>query len=76
VLTLIGIRAKRAGDGSEDRLARLVDRVSPDLFVVILILVAGCLQVAGIDGLYLAALPSALSMTGGVVNAWLFLTRS
>jgi hypothetical protein len=60
----------------EDRLARLVDKVSPNLVVLVLILVAGCLQLAGDDGLYWVAASSVLSLVGGVINAWLFLTRS
>jgi hypothetical protein len=76
VLTLIGRGKKPVGEGSEDRLARLVDRVSPNLVVLVLILVAGCLQLAGDDGLYWIAASSVLSLVGGVINAWLFLTRS
>jgi len=64
------------GDSLEDRLARLLDRASPNLVVLLLTLIAGCLQLAGIDGLYLAAGSSVLALVGGVVNAWLFLTRS
>ena len=76
VLTLIGRGKKPVGEGSEDRLARLLDRASPNLVVLILLLVAGCLELAGDDGLYWVALSSVLSLVGGVINAWLFLTRS
>jgi hypothetical protein len=75
-LTLIGRHSKSTGDGSADRLALLVDRVSPNLIVVLFVLVAGCLQLVGDDGLYWAAASSAVSLTGGVINAWLFLTRT
>ena len=61
--------------GAEDRLARLVDAVSPNLFTVLLITVAGCLQLAGDNGLYWLAAAIVLSLISGVVNAWLFLTR-
>jgi hypothetical protein len=64
-----------AEEGAEDRLARLVDRASPNLAVIGFILVAGCLELAGVDGLYWVALSSVLALVGGVVNAWLFLTR-
>jgi hypothetical protein len=79
--TLVRIaRAKRGnqptGDGLEDRLARLLDRASPNLIVLVFTLAGGCLELAGIDGLYLAAASSVLALIGGVVNAWLFLTRS
>ncbi|HUN30669.1 MAG TPA: hypothetical protein VMU95_01515 [Trebonia sp.] len=83
VAALIMIRIARAkhgnkpeGDSLEDRLARLLDRASPNLLVLLLTLVGGCLQLGGIDGLYLAAASSVLALVGGVVNAWLFLTRS
>lgn len=75
-MVLIGRGKRPAGDGVEDRLALLLDKASPNLVVVILALVAGCLQLAGDDGLYWAAGSSVLSLVGGVVNAWLFLTRS
>ena len=40
-----------------------------------LITVAGCLQLAGDNGLYWLAAAIVLSLISGVVNAWLFLTR-
>jgi len=76
VLVLIGRGKKPVGDGSEDRLARIIDKASPNLIVELLILVAGCVQLAGDDGLYWLAASSVLSLIGGVANAWLFLTRS
>jgi hypothetical protein len=76
VLLLIGRGKKPGGDASEDRLARLVDQVSPNHISVLLILVAGCLQLVGDDGLYWVAASSVLSLVSGVLNAWLFLTRS
>lgn len=75
-MVIIGRGKKPTGPGSEDRLARLLDRVSPNLVVVLLALVGGCLQLAGEDGLYWVAAASTMSLVGGVVNAWLFLTRS
>jgi hypothetical protein len=76
-LLLIGSEKKPVGDDDkEDRLARLLDKASPNLIVVVLTLVAGCLQLAGDDGLYWVAASSVVSLVGGVVNAWLFLTRS
>jgi hypothetical protein len=75
-MTLIGRGKAPTGDESEDRLARLVDRASPNLAVLVFVLVAGSLQLAGDDGLYWAAAASAISLIGGVTNAWLFLTRS
>jgi hypothetical protein len=63
------------GDDSEARLARLLDTVSPNLITMLLIVVGGCLQLAGDDGLYWLAAAAVLCLVGGVVNAWLFLTR-
>jgi hypothetical protein len=42
---------------------------------VLLIIVAGCLQLAGDNGLYWLAAAVVLALISGVVNAWLFLTR-
>ncbi len=75
-LLLIGRGNKPAGDDSPDPLAQLLDKASPNLVVVLLIVVAGCLQLAGDDGLYWVAASSVVSLVGGVANAWLFLTRS
>jgi hypothetical protein len=69
------ITGSSAGDDSEARLAQLIDRASPNLLVLLLILVAGGLELAGDDGLYWAAASSAVSLVGGVINAWLFLVR-
>lgn len=82
ILTLIGLggrddaRRQDADEtGAADRLARLVDMVSPNLFTMLLIVVAGCLQIAGDNGLYWLAAAEVLALGGGVINAWLFLTR-
>ena len=60
---------------AEDQLYRLLDTVSPNLFSMLCIIIAGCLQLAGGDGLYWLAAAVVLALGGGVVNAWLFLTR-
>ena len=64
-----------AGEGPEDRLARLLDRVSPNLVAMVSIAVAGSLEIAGDNGLYWLAAAVVLALGGGVINAWLFLTR-
>ena len=74
-LTAIGRGKEPVGADSEAALARLIDRVSPNLIVLLLILVAGGLELAGDDGMYWAAASSAVSLVGGVINAWLFLVR-
>ena len=75
-LTAIGRGKQPVGDDLEDRLARLIDRASPIMLVLVFIVVAGSLELAGDDGLYWVAASSAVSLVGGVINAWLFLTRS
>jgi len=64
-----------AGEAPEDRLARLLDRVSPNLVAMLSITVAGSLEIAGANGLYWLAAAVVLALGGGVINAWLFLTR-
>jgi hypothetical protein len=60
----------------EDQLYRLVDVTSPNLFSVLCVTIAGCLLLAGDNGLYWVAAAVLLALGGGVVNAWLFLTRA
>ena len=59
----------------EDQLYWLLDTVSPNLISTLCIIIAGCLQLAGGDGLYWLAAAVVLTLGGGVINAWLFLTR-
>ena len=61
---------------AEDQLYRLLDVVSPNLFSTLCVLIAGCLQLAGGNGLYWLAAAVMLALGGGVVVAWLFLTRA
>jgi hypothetical protein len=70
-----GERAKFPGLSAEDQLYRLLDVVSPNLFSMLCVLIAGCLQLAGANGLYWLAAATLVALGGGVVNAWLFLTR-
>jgi hypothetical protein len=42
---------------------------------MLLVLVAGCIELAGDDGLYWLAPAIIIALANGVVNAWLFLTR-
>jgi len=69
-----GERPKFSELGAADQLYRLLDVVSPNLFSVLCIIIAGCLQLAGGDGLYWLAAAVVLTLGGGVINAWLFLT--
>ncbi|HEX4256307.1 MAG TPA: hypothetical protein VH089_14525 [Streptosporangiaceae bacterium] len=59
---------------AEDQLYRLLNVISPNLFSMLCILIAGCLQLAGGNGLYWLAAAVLLALGGGVINAWLFLT--
>ena len=56
-----GEKPKFSDLSAEDQLYRLVDVTSPNLFSVLCVTIAGCLL---------------LALGGGVVNAWLFLTRA
>jgi modulator of FtsH protease len=68
-------RPKFSDLSAEDQLYRLLDVVSPNLFSMGCILIAGCLELADRNGLYWLAAAVLLALGGGVVNAWLFLTR-
>lgn len=72
-----GERRPRFSDlPADDQLYRLLDAVSPNLFSMLCVLIGGCLQLAGGDGLYWLAAAVMLTLGGGVINAWLFLTRA
>jgi hypothetical protein len=75
IMGIISDRKRPEGEAPEDVLARLLDSVSPNLLTVLLILVAGCIELAGADGLYVLAPAIIVALVNGVVNAWLFLTR-
>jgi hypothetical protein len=49
--------------------------VSPNLLTMLLVLVAGFIELAGADGLYVLAPAIIVALVNGVVNAWLFLTQ-
>jgi len=67
-------RARFSYLSAEDQLYRVLDAVSPNLISTLCIIIAGCLQLAGGDGLYWLAAAVVLTLGGGVINAWLFLT--
>jgi len=62
------------GDEPEAVLARLLARFSPNLLTMLLVLVAGAIELAGADGLYWLAPALIAALVTGVANAWLFLT--
>ncbi len=67
---------RRAGHGSDQVVARFIERFSPNTITAVLVGVAGItfLVKAG-GGLYWLIPAAVASLAGGVVNAWLFLVR-
>ncbi len=74
--TALLILDRRAGQGSDQSVARYVERFSPNTITAVLVGVAGLtfLLKAG-GGLYWLIPAAAASLLGGVVNAWLFLVK-
>jgi hypothetical protein len=67
---------RRAGHGSDQGVARYIERFSPNMITAVLVGVAGLtflLKTGG--GLYWLIPAAVASLLGGVVNAWLFLVR-
>jgi hypothetical protein len=67
---------RRAGHDTEDRVARYIERASPNSVTAVLVGVAGLtfLLKAG-GGLYWMIPAVVASLVGGVINAWLFLIK-
>jgi drug/metabolite transporter (DMT)-like permease len=67
---------RRAGHGSDQEVARYIERFSPNTITAVLVGIAGLtfLVKAG-GGLYWLIPAAVASLAGGVVNAWLFLVR-
>jgi hypothetical protein len=67
---------RRAGHNSDNRVARYIERASPNTVTAVLVGIAGLsfLLKAG-GGLYWMIPAVLASLAGGVVNAWLFLIR-
>jgi hypothetical protein len=74
--TVLIVLDRRAGHGSEQRVARYVERFSPNTITAVLVGIAGVtfLLKAG-GGLYWLIPAAAASLLGGVINAWLFLIK-
>ena len=74
VLQLLDRRARTERSG--DRVARLLDVGAPRLVTCIILLVGALLAITGLAlGLYLVAAAVTIALLGGVISAWLFLTR-
>ena len=70
------ILGRRAGHSSDQRVARYIERFSPNTTTAVLVGIAGLtfLVKAG-GGLYWLIPTVVASLLGGVINAWLFLVR-
>jgi hypothetical protein len=74
---------RRASVGSDAQsatghaLALLLDAVAPNAITSVLLVIAGCLLVFGrrTAGLDLLVLPVLVALSGGVISAWLLLTK-
>jgi hypothetical protein len=80
IITIVG-RNKTAGVDSNDnsttaRFLRALDRSSPNLLTIVFLAASGITVLAGHGGGLYWLVPSAVfALVGGVINAWLFLTR-
>ena len=68
---------RRGGHNQDSRVARYIERASPNAITTLLFGVAGVtfLLSAG-GGLYWLIPAAVISLVGGVINAWLFLVRA
>jgi hypothetical protein len=61
---------------STQAVALLLDAVAPNMVSSVLLLVAGVLTLLGLHaGLYVLVVPVVVALAGGVVSAWLLLTK-
>lgn len=78
-LSALDRRARRGSSaraGSTQAVARLLEAVAPNMVTSILLLIAGLLVVFRLHaGLYVLVIPVLSALLGGVVSAWLLLTR-
>jgi hypothetical protein len=68
---------RRGGHDETNRVARYIERASPNLITSVLFGLAGITFLASADGGLYWLIPAVASgLVGGVVNAWLFLVRA
>ena len=68
---------RRAGRGSDQGVARYIERFSPNAVTAVLVGVAGLtLLLKASGGLYWLIPAAVASLVGGVINAWLFLVKA
>lgn len=77
VAVVLQLLDRRAGRGARGyRVSRALDVAPPRVVTCVILLVGAVLGIAGIQaGLYVVALAVTVAVVGGVVSAWLFLTR-
>jgi hypothetical protein len=79
VITGVGLYMldRRANaERSNQPIALILDAVSPNLLTSLLLLAAGIVLALGVHaGLYVLAAPVLTALAGGVIGAWLFLTK-
>lgn len=81
IAMLVLDRRARADAGTDDdtshAVALILDAVAPNAITSILLLLAGLLMVFGLRaaGLDVLVLPALVALAGGVVSAWLLLTK-
>jgi hypothetical protein len=74
VLTVLDRQAKRANDGTS--LTRTLSAITPNALTCLLVVATGAAALFGWRGsVYVLAAATIGAITGGVVNAWLFLVR-
>ena len=67
---------RRAGHGSDQEVARYIERFSPNTLAAVLVGIAGLTFLVKAGGGLYWLIPAAMaSLLGGVLNAWLFLIR-
>jgi hypothetical protein len=72
--TCMLILDRRAGHGSDQEVARYIERFSPNTITAVFVGVAGLTFLVKAGGGLYWLIPAAMaSLAGGVVNAWLFL---
>jgi len=74
-LILVGRRHVDVDASPESLLARTLDRTSPTLATSLLTEIAGVTLIVGGGGLYWLVPALILALVGGMLNAWLLLTR-
>ena len=74
--TTLLILDRRAGHGSQQPVARFIEKFSPNTITAVLVGIAGLtFLLKGGGGLYWLIPAAMASLLGGVVNAWVFLVR-